>query len=173
METAPGGPDRDAAAGRPGAADIQAVGVDFATRPGHAVVARARDGAELGSAVCESPHAVIERVPGATGERLASARALQDPEDCREALRVAVAAAMRSAGVDPSAVVAIGTDFTASTPMPVRRDGTPLCEVAGHDTSSSWAKMVIDLLLLALILLQRVFFARGKTGGLSPGTATT
>jgi hypothetical protein len=57
--------------------------------------------------------------------------------------------------------------------MPVRRDGTPLCELAGHDTSSSWAKMVIDLLLLALILLQRVFFARGKTGGLSPGTATT
>jgi L-ribulokinase len=76
---------------------------------------------------------VIERVPGSTGERLASARALQDPEDDREVLRVAVAAAMRSAGVDPSAVVDIGTDFTASTPMPVRRDGTPLCEVAGYD----------------------------------------
>jgi L-ribulokinase len=109
---------------------MQVVGVDFATRSGHAVMARARDGAEAGSA---SPHAVIERVPGATGERFASARALQDPEDYREALRVAVAAAMRSAGVDPSAVVDIGTDFTASTPRPVRRDGTPLCEVAGYD----------------------------------------
>ena len=31
----------------------------------------------------------------------------------------------------PEAIVGIATDFTASTPMPVLRDGTPLCEVEG------------------------------------------
>jgi L-ribulokinase len=31
--------------------------------------------------------------------------------------------------VDPAQVVGIATDFTASTPLPVRRDGTPLCEL--------------------------------------------
>ena len=46
-------------------------------------------------------------------------------------LRIAVPAALRAAGVEPEAIVGIATDFTASTPMPVLRDGTPLCEVEG------------------------------------------
>src|SRR6476659_2223685 len=45
------------------------------------------------------------------------------------ALGSAVPAALEAAGVDPAAVVGIGTDFTASTPLPVLRDGTPLCEL--------------------------------------------
>ena len=40
--------------------------------PARAVVVRTRDGAELGSAVCEYPNAVIERALPATGERLAA-----------------------------------------------------------------------------------------------------
>jgi L-ribulokinase len=107
------------------------VGVDFGTLSGRALVVRASDGAELGSAVCEYPNAVIEHALPATGERLGPAWALQDPEDYREVLRVAVPAAVRAAGVAPEAIVGIATDFTASTPMPVLRDGTPLCEVEG------------------------------------------
>ena len=75
---------------------------------------------------------VIERTLPATGERLRPAWALQDPEDYREVLRVAVPAARRARpGWTPAAIVGIATDFTASTPMPVLRDGTPLCEVDG------------------------------------------
>jgi L-ribulokinase len=105
------------------------IGIDFGTLSGRAVVVRIEDGAELGSAVCEYPNAVIERTLPATGERLGTSWALQDPDDYREVLRVAVPEAVKAAGVDPETIEGIGTDFTASTPMPVRADGTPLCEL--------------------------------------------
>jgi L-ribulokinase len=105
------------------------VGIDFGTLSGRAVVVRASDGAELGTGVWQYTNAVIERTLPATGERLPPAWALQDPDDYREVLRVAVPEAVRASGVDPSSIVAIGTDFTASTPLPVLRDGTPLCEL--------------------------------------------
>jgi L-ribulokinase len=96
------------------------------------VVVRVRDGAELGTAVSEYRHAVIERALPATGAPLPPAWALQDPDDYREVLREAVPAALRAAEVEPTQIAGIATDFTASTPMPVKRDGTPLCEVPGY-----------------------------------------
>jgi L-ribulokinase len=105
------------------------IGVDFGTLSGRAVVVRASDGAELGSAVHEFPHAVIERTLPASGEELPPQWALQDPEDYLEVLRMAVPAAVRASGVAPQDVVGIATDFTASTPMPVLHDGTPLCRL--------------------------------------------
>jgi L-ribulokinase len=103
------------------------IGVDFGTLSGRAVVVRVEDGAELGSAVHDFPHAVIDRELPASGDRLEPDWALQDPEDYLEVLREAVPAAVREAGVDPSDVIGIAIDFTASTPMPALADGTPLC----------------------------------------------
>jgi len=103
------------------------VGIDFGTLSGRAVVVRVRDGAELGSAVHEFPHAVIERELPATGERLPADWALQEPEDWLEVLRTAVPAAVADAGVDAAEVIGIAIDFTASTPLPTLADGTPLC----------------------------------------------
>ena len=100
------------------------VGVDFGTLSGRAVVVRAVDGAEVGSAVHEYAHGVIE-------SDLPPHWALQDPDDWVEVLKTAVPAALRDSGVDPSQVVGIATDFTASTPLPVLADGTPLCRVDG------------------------------------------
>jgi L-ribulokinase len=100
------------------------VGVDFGTLSARAVVVDARDGAELGSAVHEFRHGVIEDAPQ---------WALQDPADYIEALQVVVPAVLEAAGVAPEQVVGIGTDFTASTPMPVLADGTPLCQVPGFE----------------------------------------
>ncbi|MDX6584660.1 MAG: L-ribulokinase [Solirubrobacterales bacterium] len=105
------------------------IGVDFGTLSGRAVVAGVADGAELGSAVQEYAHAVIERELPASGEPLRPQWALQDPDDYVEVLRRAVPAALRAAAVDPADVIGIATDFTASTPMPVLRDGTPLCRL--------------------------------------------
>jgi L-ribulokinase len=107
------------------------IGVDFGTLSGRAVVVRAADGEELGAAVHEYPHAVIEDALPATGERLPAQWALQDPEDWIDVLRVAVPAAVAAAGVAAERIVGIATDFTASTPLPVLRDGTPLCRVPG------------------------------------------
>src|SRR5215204_5937722 len=122
--------------------DRHVVGVDFGTLSGRAVVVRVRDGAELGSAVSEYRSAVIERELPATGERLPTSWALQDPDDYREVLRSAVPAAVAAAGVDPATVVGIGTDFTASTPLPVLRDGTPLCELPEYrGRPHAWPKL--------------------------------
>jgi L-ribulokinase len=102
------------------------LGVDYGTLSARAVVVRAADGAELGSAVYEYAHGVIDRTLPASGEELRRDWALQDPQDYIEALREAVPAAVRAAGVAPEDIVGIATDFTASTPLPVLADGTPL-----------------------------------------------
>ena len=105
------------------------VGVDFGTLSARAVVVRAHDGAELGSAVHEYAHGVMDSVLAETGAELPPDWALQHPDDYLDALRDAVPAAVRAAGIDPSQVVGIATDFTASTPLPTLRDGTPLCSL--------------------------------------------
>ncbi|WIX99452.1 ribulokinase [Amycolatopsis mongoliensis] len=105
------------------------VGVDFGTLSGRAVVVRVRDGAELGSAVFEYPHGVLDETLPATGRALPPDWALQVPADYVGVLRNAVPAALRDAGADPRDVVGIATDFTACTMVPVTADGTPLCEL--------------------------------------------
>ncbi|GAA1897835.1 ribulokinase [Lapillicoccus jejuensis] len=118
------------------------VGVDFGTLSGRAVAVRVADGAELGSAVHDYPHAVLEQVLPASGRPLPSEWALQVPEDYREVLRVAVPAALRAAGVDPSRVIGIATDFTACTVLPVTQDGVPLNELAAFaDRPHAYVKL--------------------------------
>src|SRR4051812_48858545 len=108
------------------------VGVDYGTLSGRALVVRVSDGAELGTAVHEYPHAVVEdRLPGG-GPALPPDWALQVPEDYREVLRTAVPAAVTAAGIDPADVIGIATDFTACTMVPTLADGTPLNELAGQ-----------------------------------------
>jgi len=108
------------------------VGVDFGTLSGRAVVCRVSDGAELGTAVSEYRHGVLDERLAATGEPLPPDWALQDPEDYRDVLREAVPAAVAAAGVDPARVIGIGTDFTACTVLPTLADGTPLCQLPGQ-----------------------------------------
>lgn len=106
------------------------VGVDYGTLSGRAVVVRVSDGVELGSAVHEYRHAVMDRVLSAhEGEVLPPDWALQNPADYVEVLKVAVPAAIEAAGADPGDVIGIGTDFTACTMVPTTRNGTPLCEL--------------------------------------------
>ncbi|MBS2962025.1 ribulokinase [Actinocrinis puniceicyclus] len=115
--------DDDHAAG-----DSFVVGVDYGTLSGRALVVRVSDGAELGTAVHEYEHGVIDHVlPG--GGALPPDWALQYPDDYREVLRRAVPAAVADAGIDPARVVGIGVDFTACTVLPTLADGTPLCEL--------------------------------------------
>ena len=104
------------------------IGVDFGTLSGRALVVRVSDGAELGTAVHEYAHGVLDEALS-SGVPLPPDWALQDPEDYREVLRRAVPAAIAAAGVDPAQVIGIGIDCTACTVLPTLADGTPLCEV--------------------------------------------
>jgi L-ribulokinase len=106
------------------------VGVDFGTLSGRALVVRVADGAEIGTAVHEYRHGVMDRqLPDGTD--LPPEWALQVPEDYRDVLRTAVPAAIADAGIDPADVIGIATDFTACTMVPTLADGTPLSEVPG------------------------------------------
>ena len=108
--------------------DAVVIGVDYGTLSGRAVVVRVSDGQELGSAVHDYPHGVLDAALP-TGEPLPPEWALQVPADYLVVLQVAVPEALRLSGVDPADVVGIGTDFTACTMVATLADGTPLCEV--------------------------------------------
>ncbi|MFG2167202.1 ribulokinase [Micromonospora chersina] len=125
-----------------GPGDRYVVGVDYGTLSGRALVVRVGDGAELGTAVHEYRHGVIESsLPGAAVP-LPPDWALQDPEDYRDVLRRAVPAAVAAAGVDPARVIGIATDFTACTVLPTLTDGTPLCEVPElRNRPHAWVKL--------------------------------
>ncbi|MET9230162.1 ribulokinase [Lentzea sp. NPDC003310] len=110
--------------------DACVVGVDFGTLSGRAVVVRVRDGAELGTAVHDYRHGVVDQVLPATGRSLPPEWALQVPADYLDVLRTAVPQAVEAAGISAEQVIGIGTDFTACTMVPVTADGTPLCDVA-------------------------------------------
>ena len=111
-------------------ADAVVIGIDYGTLSGRAVVVRVRDGLELGSAVHDYPHAVLD-VALPDGQLLPPEWALQVPADYIEVLQFAVPEALRVSGVDPSDVIGIGTDFTACTMVATLADGTALCEVPG------------------------------------------
>jgi L-ribulokinase len=106
------------------------VGVDFGTLSGRAVVVRVRDGAELGTAVHEYRHGVVDQALPDSSRPLPPDWALQVPKDYVDVLRTAVPEAIKDAGVNAADVIGIGTDFTACTMIPVTADGTPLCELA-------------------------------------------
>ena len=105
------------------------IGVDYGTLSGRALIVRASDGHEVGSAVFEYPNAVMDRVLNASGAPLGPDWALQDPNDYVEVLKHAVPEALKIAGINPADVVGIATDFTACTMVPVLEDGTPLCQL--------------------------------------------
>jgi L-ribulokinase len=109
-------------------AEQYVVGVDYGTLSGRAVVVRVGDGAELGSAVHEYEHAVLDRALP-SGSDLPPDWALQVPADYVAVLGTAVPAAVAAAGIDPADVIGIGTDFTACTVLPTLADGTPLSEL--------------------------------------------
>ena len=118
------------------------IGIDFGTLSGRAVVVRVEDGAELGSAVHDYANGVIDQTLPTSGARLPAQWALQDPEDWLEVLRTAVPAAVADAGIAPDQVIGIATDFTASTPLPVLADGTPLCRLDDlRDRPHAWPKL--------------------------------
>jgi L-ribulokinase len=117
------------------------IGVDFGTLSGRALVVRVADGAELGTAVHEYRHGVLETALP-SGAPLPPDWALQVPEDYREVLRRAVPAAVADASIDPAQVIGIGIDCTACTVLPTLTDGTPLCEVDEYrDRPHAYAKL--------------------------------
>jgi L-ribulokinase len=118
------------------------IGVDFGTESGRALVVRVEDGAELASAVHAYGDGVIDRHLPGDSKPLPPDYALQNPMDYIAVFQNAVPEALKKSGVNPDDVIGISVDFTACTPMPVKADGTPLCEIPElRNNPHSWVKL--------------------------------
>ena len=104
-----------------------AIGVDFGTESGRAVLVDVTDGREVATAVHAYANGVIDEVLPETGLRLEPDWALQDPNDYLEVFKRTIPAVLEESGVDPADVIGVGVDFTACTVLPTKADGTPLC----------------------------------------------
>ena len=103
-----------------------AIGVDFGTQSGRAVIVELGTARELAAAVKPYTHGVMdEALPD--GTRLPPDWALQYPGDYIEVLEQTIPAAIAEAKVNPSDIIGIGIDFTACTMLPVDGAGVPLC----------------------------------------------
>ena len=105
-----------------------AIGMDFGTLSGRAVAVEIGTGRELASAVWPYTHAVMDETLW-DGQKLPPDWALQYPRDYLEAMEKTIPQVIRESGIDAQDVIGIGIDFTACTVLPVKRDGTALCEV--------------------------------------------
>ncbi len=105
-----------------------AIGVDFGTESGRALLLELSSGRELAVGVVPYPHGVIDRELPSSGERLGPDWALQDPDDWVTVLENAIAYVVAEASVDPADVVGLGVDFTSCTVLPVDSEGIPLCK---------------------------------------------
>jgi L-ribulokinase len=118
------------------------IGVDFGTESGRALVVRVEDGAELASAVHAYGDGVIDQTLPGDSKPLPPDYALQNPKDYIAVFQNAVPEALKKSGVNPDDVIGISVDFTACTPMPVKADGTPLCELPEfRNNPHSWVKL--------------------------------
>ena len=102
------------------------IGIDYGTLSGRAVIVDVATGNELASAVYDYPHGVMDsKLPN--GINLPIDWALEHPQDYLDVLAIALPQAVEKAGINTEDIIGIGIDFTASTPLPVKSDGTPLC----------------------------------------------
>ncbi len=102
------------------------IGIDFGTLSGRASLVDAQDGRILASSVYDYPHGVMDtQLPD--GTPIPPDWALQHPADYMAVLDHTLPAILKESGVDSAQVVGIALDVTASTTLPVRADGTPLC----------------------------------------------
>ena len=119
-----------------------AIGIDFGTESGRALLVDVADGREVATSVYNYSNGVIDEYLPGTDIRLEPDWALQDPNDYVETLKRTVPAVLEESGVDPADVIGLGIDFTACTMLPVKADGTPLAQLPEYrDRPHAWVKL--------------------------------
>ncbi len=119
-----------------------AIGLDFGTESGRAVLVDVTDGQEVATTVHAYKDGVIDEALPGTDLELPPDFALQNPADYIEVLRVTIPAVLQEAGIDPEHVIGLGTDFTACTMLPIDEAGTPLCQKPEwRENPYAWVKI--------------------------------
>ncbi len=104
-----------------------AIGLDFGTQSGRALLVDMADGREVATAVHAYADGVLDKHLPGSDVPLPPDFALQNPADYLEVLRVTIPAVLKAGGVEAEDVAGLGTDFTACTMLPIDKAGTPLC----------------------------------------------
>lgn len=119
-----------------------AIGVDYGTQSGRAVLVSLENGQEIADHVTAYRHGVIDdKLPG-TDIQLGYEWALQHPQDYLEVLENSIPAVLKQSGVNPDDIVGLGIDFTACTMLPIDEQGEPLSNnPALKDKPHSWLKL--------------------------------
>jgi L-ribulokinase len=119
-----------------------AIGLDFGTESGRAVLVDVTDGREVATAVHPYGDGVIDEVLPGTDIELPHDFALQNPADYIDVLRMTIPAVLKKGGVNPEDVIGLGTDFTACTMLPIDEQGAPLCQKPEwRDNPYAWIKI--------------------------------
>ncbi|SES74627.1 L-ribulokinase [Salinibacillus kushneri] len=119
-----------------------AIGVDFGTESGRAVLVSLDDGREITDYVTEYSHGVIDEALPESEVELGFEWALQHPNDYLDVLKQSVPAVVKNSGIDPEDIVGLGIDFTACTMLPVNTNGDPLCfDDDWKQNPHSWVKL--------------------------------
>ena len=103
-----------------------ALGVDFGTESGRAVLLELDSGAELAVSEVRYAHGVLDRELPDTGEQLPPDWALQHSDDWLAVLDTAIPGVLEQVPSAADGVVGLGVDFTSCTVLPVSSDGQPL-----------------------------------------------
>jgi L-ribulokinase len=103
-----------------------ALGVDFGTESGRALLLDLGSGAEVAVSEVAYAHGVIDRELPDGGEQLPPDWALQHADDWLAVLDTAIPAVLEQAPAARSVVVGLGVDFTSCTVLPVTAEGLPL-----------------------------------------------
>jgi len=121
-----------------------AIGIDFGTESGRAVLVETRTGEEIATSIYPYENGVIDEKLPVDGDpvMLEPEWALQDPQDYIRTFQQTVPNVLSQAGAVPEDVIGIGVDFTACTMLPVKSDGTPLCNLPDYRRSPhAWVKL--------------------------------
>lgn len=118
------------------------IGIDFGTESGRALLVDTRDGREVATAVHPYSNGVIDDVLPTSGKKLPPDWALQDPLDYIDVIKTTIPEVLRISGISADEVIGIAIDFTASTMLPVKRDGTPLRALPEWENNPhAWVKL--------------------------------
>ncbi len=118
-----------------------AIGIDYGTESGRAVLVSLEDGKEVADHVTLYRHGVMdEKLP--SGIELDFDWALQHPHDYLEVLEKSIPEVLKKSGISPDDIVGLGIDFTACTMLPIDERGEPLSNHPDlKDNPHSWVKL--------------------------------
>ncbi len=119
-----------------------AIGVDFGTESGRALLVRVSDGAEIAMAVHPYGDSVIDQTLPGDNKPLPPDWALQNPMDYIEVFKQTIPSVLKQSSVSADDVIGVSVDFTACTMLPTKADGTPLCVLPEFKNNPhAWIKL--------------------------------